>query len=36
MEEGKKKVVRRIWTRYLQVGPTSQGHYAVDDEKSQI
>ena len=31
-EEGEKKVVSRIWTRYLRVGPTSHGHYAIEDD----
>ena len=31
-EEGKKKIVSRIWTRYLRVGPTSHSHYATEDD----
>ena len=32
-EEGKKKVVSRIWTRYLRVDPTSHSHYAIEDDR---
>ena len=31
-EEGKKKVVSRILIRYLRVGLTSHGHYAIEDD----
>ena len=32
-EEGKKKVISRIWTQHLRVDPTSHSHYAIEDER---
>ena len=30
--DGKKKVLSRMWTRYLRVNPTSHSHYAIEDD----